>query len=220
MISAALQFGVMQKQLNMDALQWSSQYSSTLGYDPGLPGEAIPTEWVTSPVINAGVMWRLVIDQRFSPMKMFYHGFAFNNLNRPKGFYLDAKDASSILLKAHGGYLHTFANGFEVSPNYLVQHQQRSTQINIGGYGAYTLPGVQSRSITDLKVSLGLWYRLHDSVIVTTGFSTSTWNFGFSYDANRSSLERNFHGANAFEVSLGYRINIVKQIKRFSTPLI
>ena len=219
LISTALQFGVLQRQINMDALQWSSQYSALIGYDPSLPGESLISERATSPVINAGLMWRMVIDDRFKPVKIFYHGFALSNMNRPKGFFVDGKDAPSLLFKSHGGYLHHFANGFEVSPNYLIQHQNK-TQINIGSYAAYTLPAVTSRSVTDIKVSLGMWYRIDDSYIVTTGLSTSTWNAGFSYDANSSSLERSFQGANAFEVSFSYRISITKQVKKFSTPLI
>jgi len=219
LIAAALQFGVIQKQLNMDALQWSSQYSSVMGYDPSLPGETFIFERVTSPVIHAGAMWRLVIDNRFKPVNMFYQGFAASNINRPKGFYIKEKDAPSILYKIHGGYLHQFSNGLEVSPNYLIQYQERA-QINVGAYAAYSLPTVTSKSITDLKVSLGLWYRLDDSFIVTTGFSTASWNAGFSYDANASSLERNFQGASAFEISFAYRISIIKTLKRFSTPLI
>jgi len=161
----------------------------------------------------------LVIDNRFEPVKMFYQGFAASNLNRPKGFFVNEKGATSVLYKIHGGYLHSFSNGFEVSPNYIIQHQKQ-TQVNIGAYGAYSLPVVTSRNISDLKVSLGMWYRLDDSIIVTGGLSTAKWNVGFSYDANSSSLERYFQGANAFELSFVYRISVIKAAKRFSTPLI
>lgn len=219
LIAAALQFGVLQRQLNMDKLQWSSQYSSALGYDASLPGETLISERVTSPVINAGLMWRLVVDKRFEPMKMFYNGFAVANLNRPKGFFLDEREDAPVLYKVHGGYLHGFSNGLELSPNYLIQYQQ-TAQINIGGYAAYSLPAVTSKSITDLKLSLGFWYRIDDSFIATMGVSTSKWNMGFSYDANSSSLGRSFQGANAFEFSFAYRINIRREVKTFSTPLI
>jgi type IX secretion system PorP/SprF family membrane protein len=219
LIATALQFGVIQRIVNMDALQWSSQYSSILGYDKSLPGENLISDRVTSPVINAGAIWRLVVDHHFQPMKMYYQGFSFSNLNRPKGFFLDQREVSAILYKMHGGYLHTFSSGFEISPNYLIQYQ-KGAQINIGGYGAYSLPTVVSKSISDLKVSLGFWYRIEDSIIVTTGINTSLWNVGFSYDANSSSLERSFEGANAFEFSFAYKINIIKEVKKFSTPLL
>lgn len=218
-IATALQFGVVQRQINMETLQWSSQYSSVMGYDPSLPGESLISERVTSPVINAGLVWRMVIDNRLKPVRMFYQGIAVSNVNRPKGFFLDKNDAPLVLYKLHGGYLHHFNNGLEVSPNYLIQ-QQNNTQINVGTYVAYTLPAVTSRSLTQLKVSAGMWYRIDDSFIITTGLSTSTWSAGFSYDANSSSLERNFQGASSFEMSFSYRISILRAVKKFSTPLI
>lgn len=219
-IATALQFGVTQRRINTDALQWSSQYSSALGYDRSLPGEKnMMSDRITSPVINAGLVWRLVVDSHFKPMSMYYQGLALSNLNRHRGFFQDNNSASVILYKLHGGFLKSFKNGFEISPNYLIQYQNM-LQINVGAYGAYSLSEVVSKPLTPIKVSLGLWYRIQDSFIVTTGLSTPLWNIGFSYDANSSSLERNFQGANSFEFSFAYKINIIKDFKRYSSPLI
>jgi type IX secretion system PorP/SprF family membrane protein len=219
LLATALQLGVLQRRINMDALQWSSQYSSFMGYDPSLPGETFIAEQVTTPVINAGLAWRLVVDDGITPMKMYYQGAAFSNLNKPKGFFEGAHEPASILIKVHGGYLHAFRNGLELSPNYLIQYQ-KNVQVNVGGYAAYALPRVTSKTLTDMKVSLGFWYRIRDSFILTTGMSTSSWSAGVSYDANNSSLSREFHGANAFELSFSYRIHITKEYRRFSSPLI
>jgi hypothetical protein len=65
-----------------------------------------------------------------------------------------------------------------------------------------------------------MWYRVKDSFIMTTGFVTPKWNFGFSYDANASSLERSFQGANAWELSFAYKISIMKEFRKFASPLI
>lgn len=219
LLAAGLQFGVIHRRINMDALQWSSQYSPAYGYDASLPGEVLPSERVASPVINAGLMWRLVVDDGIQPVRMFYQGMAASNINRPRGFYVDENDAVSVLYKLHGGYLHTFNNGFELSPNYLLQHQQ-STQVNVGAYGAYSLSAVMRGSAGVIKLSAGMWYRIDDSFIATMGLSTASWNAGFSYDDNSSSLDRNFAGANAFEISFAYRIQILKAVKKFSTPLL
>ncbi len=219
LLVTALQLGVLQRRANLDALKWSSQYSSLLGYDPSLPGENFISDRVTTPVINAGLVWRLVVDDLINPVRMYYQGLAFSNLNRPKGFFHDTHEPSSILVKAHGGYLRAFSNGVEISPNYLIQYEKMA-QVNVGVYAAYALPRVTSKSLTDLKLSVGFWYRIRDSFIVTTGMTTSSWSAGFSYDANNSSLERNFQGANAFEFSFSYRINIMKEYRRFATPLI
>lgn len=219
LLAAGLQFGVVHREINMDALQWSSQYSTTSGYDTSLPGEVLPSERVTSPVIHAGLMWRLVVDDRIHPVRMFYQGAAASNINRPRGFYMDEMDAVSVCYKLHGGYLHTFSNGFEISPNYLIQYQQ-STQINLGAYGAYGLSTVIGGVPGIIKVSAGMWYRIDDSFIATIGLSTASWSAGFSYDTNTSAMERNFTGANAFELSFAYRIQILKTVKKFSNPLL
>lgn len=218
-LAAGLQFGVHQRQINMNSLQWSSQYSDALGFDPSMPGEQVVSERVTGAVINAGIAWRLVIDNRLDPLRIFYQGATVSNLNRPRGFFPGEKGITTMLYKIHGGYLHTFRNGFELSPNYVIQHQQ-STQINVGAYAAYAMPAITSRRIAELKVSMGAWYRINDSFILTGGLSTSAWSAGFSYDTNSASMERVFPGANAFEISFAYRIRIEKSIKKFSTPLI
>lgn len=219
LLAAALQFGVLQRRINADALHWSSQYSPALGYDASLPGETLATDGMTTPVINAGLVWQLVVDNLLRPVHIYYQGIAFSNLNRPKGFFADQHEPASILVKVHGGYVHTFQNGFEISPNYLIQYQ-KGMQINIGGYGAYSLQEVRSQNVADLKVSLGFWYRIRDSFIVTTGISTSSWSAGISYDANTSSLESSFPGANAFELSLSYRFSKGKEYRNFSSPIL
>jgi type IX secretion system PorP/SprF family membrane protein len=218
-IATALQFGVIHRRINMDNLQWSSQYSSALGYDRSLPGENLINDRVTSPVINAGAVWQLILDRNFQPPKMFYQGFAVSNINRPKGFMMEENRISTVLYKLHGGYSKTFRNGIELSPNYLIQYQNL-VQINVGGYAAYTLSQVISKPLSPAKVSVGMWYRIKDSFIITTGLSTPQWNFGFSYDANSTSMQRSFQGANAMEFSFAYKINIMKEYTRFSSPLL
>jgi type IX secretion system PorP/SprF family membrane protein len=218
-ISTALQFGFLQRHINMDNLRWSSQYSSVIGYDPSLAGENLISDRITTPVINAGAIWRLVIDNNFQPMKMFYQGFAISNLNRPKGFFQNAQAPSGRLYKVHGGMLKGFRNGLEISPNYLIQYQN-TLQVNLGAYAAYAVSDLISKPMAPTKVSLGVWYRLKDSFIITTGLSTPTWNLGFSYDINSSSLDRSFQGANAWEISFAYKISIMKEFKKFASPLI
>jgi hypothetical protein len=190
-----------------------------VGYDRSLAGETLISDRVTSPVINAGVVWQLITDKNFQPPQMFYQGFAVSNINRPKGFLMEENQLSTILYKFHGGYLKTFRNGLEISPNYLVQHQ-KVTQVNVGAYAAYTVSELVSKPLLPVKVSIGFWYRMQDSFILTTGLSTPQYNFGFSYDANATSMQRSFDGANAMEFSFAYKINIMKEYKRFSSPLL
>lgn len=96
--------------------------------------------------------------------------------------------------------------------------------VEAGGQGSQKIAH-HSQTITRLSVSGGSTKYIsgkvvRDSYIVTMGLSTLSWSAGFSYDATTSTLERNFQGASAFEISFAYRIKILKAMKKFSTPLL
>jgi type IX secretion system PorP/SprF family membrane protein len=217
-ISVALQGGCTQQRFNDSQLQWSSQYSSMTGYDNTLPGESgMPNNQVINPTVNAGVMWHRTSKDRYARKKTsMFQGFAASNINRTSGFFM-SQAPSAILLKAHGGVSIIENKILEFSPNYLIQYQNHLYQFNIGAYAGYA---VQSNGAKITKVSAGVWYRMQDAFIVSTGFSSSTLTLGFSYDTNVSSLSRNFGNATAYEFSLAYRAAKNKNIKRFSSPLI
>jgi len=217
-ISIALQGGCTQQRFNDNQLQWSSQYSSLIGYDNTLPGESgTINNQVINPTINAGLMWHLTSKDRYARKKTsVFHGIAAANINRVSGFFMSPAP-SGMILKAHGGISIVENKVFEFSPNYLVQYQNHLYQINIGAYAGYAVHGTSSK-VT--KVTAGIWYRMQDAFIVSTGFCSSTLTFGFSYDTNVSSLSRSFGNATAYEFSLAYRAAKNKSFKRFSSPLI
>lgn len=217
-ISLALQGGCTQQRFNDSQLQWSSQYSSMIGYDNTLPGEsATMNSQVINPTVNAGVMWHVTSRDRYARKRTsMFHGIAAANINRQAGFF-SSQAPSGMLLKAHGGISIIEKKIFEFSPNYLIQYQNHLYQINIGAYAGYA---VQSNGSKITKVTAGVWYRMQDAFIVSTGLSSPTLTFGFSYDTNVSSLSRSFGNATAYEFSLAYRAAKNKSFKRFSSPLI
>lgn len=217
-ISVALQGGCTQQRFNDSQLQWSSQYSSAIGYDNTLPGESGSiNNQVINPTINAGLMWHVTSKNRYGRKKTsMFHGIAAANINRSAGFF-STQAPTGILLKAHGGFSVLKNKAFEFSPNYLVQYQNNFYQINVGAYAGYA---VQSSGSKITKVTAGVWYRMQDAFIVSTGFSSAALTFGFSYDTNVSSLSRSFGNATAYEFSLAYRAIKNKSFKRFSSPLI
>jgi len=217
-IAVAVQGGCTQQRFNDSQLQWSSQYSSLTGYDNTLPGEnGTLSNQVLNPTINAGIMWHLTSKDRYARKKTsMFHGIAAANINRPSGFFTTTAP-SAILIKAHGGLSIVENKVFEFSPNYLIQYQSNLYQVNIGAYAGYA---VQNSGAKITKVTAGVWYRLQDAFIVSTGFSSSMLTFGFSYDTNVSSLSRSFGSATAYEFSLAYRAVKNKNFKRLSSPLI
>ncbi len=223
-VSAALQVGVNQHRVNFGALQWSSQYSSRDGFDPSLPGEpGMVSDQVFYPVLNAGVMWYYTNKMRNLShySTSIYNGISVSNIIPFNGFYMQSERDASILFKAHGGYSSTWTRKVEVSPNYLIQLQDNNFQVNMGMYVGYTVsnPRLSSKA-GNTKVLLGLWYRMEDAFIISTGISNSIWNIGFSYDSNVFHLSKAFGYGSAYELSLAYRIVNKGGFKRFSSPLI
>jgi type IX secretion system PorP/SprF family membrane protein len=221
-LSVALQGGVTQQRVNYDALEWSSQYNPVSGYDNTRPGEAAYLkDQIISPQITVGAMWYYTTKGRLSVRSAsVYNGLAVSNIIRPPGFMDATKGASATLYKLHGGVVSMRKLKYEFSPNYFVQYQNKIFQVNVGAYMSYFLQPPRLHHSKTKKVTVGTWYRLNDAFILSTGFSNPSWNFGFSYDTNVSSMGRNLGYANAYEISLAYKIVLNKGFKRFSSPLI
>lgn len=223
-IASAVQVGASQQRINYNGLQWSSQYSSITGYDQSLPGESLLVNYqLWQPVLNAGLMWYYTNKQRTLShySTSVYNGASISNILRSNSFYVHAKGEMSILYKVHGGFSSTWNRKVDISPNYLIQMQNRNLQVNIGTYLGYSLINPHpSAKIGSTKVLLGGWYRVGDSFILSTGLSNTIWNLGFSYDNNIFALSKTFGYGSAYEFSLAYRILSNNGFKRYSSPLI
>lgn len=220
-ISVGLQAGAMQQRVNADNMQWASQYSPDMGYDAGRPGEngAINSQ-VINPLVNTGVMWSYTTRGRLSSRAFSaFSGLVASNL-LPVRSYTGDREPNAMLFKFHGGLSSLWKRKLEISPNYLVQYQNHAYEVNVGAYFSYYIQPPYLQDSQRTKLMVGGWYRFQDAVILSAGLSTRSWNFAFSYDNNMSSLTRVFGYANAYEVSLAYKIIVSKGFKRFSSPLI
>jgi type IX secretion system PorP/SprF family membrane protein len=220
-LSIGVQTGASQQRVNYDKLQWSTMYSPTMGYDPSLGGESSLNNQVFSPVVNAGFMWMYTTKGRLMKRSTsVFNGLAVYNIIPPKSFTGEKQGPEMILYKVHGGLSSLWTSKYEVSPNYLVQYQDGNFQVNVGTYISYYFHPPHLHNSKSTKVMVGAWYRLQDAFILSAGFSNKSWNLGFSYDSNVSSLGRNFGYASAYELSLAYKIVVDKGFRRFSSPLI
>lgn len=221
-LAISLQAGASQQRINYDDLRWSSQYSAFTGFDQSLPGESTLTnERVFNPILNAGVMWYYNPGPKNLSYKSTssFHGVAVSNIIRPDGFYLNSKDALSLLYKIHGGFTSAISRKMEFSPNYLVQLQDERIQVNLGMYVGYTISNSHDIS-AGMKAMIGAWYRYEDAIIISVGLSNANWNLGFSYDSNVFSFSKVFGYGSAYELSMAYKIVSKNGYKRFSSPLI
>jgi len=220
-LSIGLQAGASQQRVNYDKLQWSTMYSPAVGYDPGLGGESALNNQVFSPVVNAGLMWFYTTRGKLMKSSAsLFTGLAVYNIIPPRSFTGEKQGPNMILYKLHGGISSMWHGKYELSPNYLVQYQDENFQVNLGAYMSYYFQPSHLHNSKSTKVMVGAWYRLQDAFILSAGFSNRSWNLGFSYDSNVSSLGRNFGYASAYELSLAYKIVVNKGFRRFSSPLI
>lgn len=220
-VSVGLQAGAMQQRVNVDNMQWASQYSPDVGFDGTRPGETGTVNGqVINPLVNTGVMWSYTTRGRLSSRSFSaFSGVVVSNL-LPHRSYTRMHEPNMMLFKLHGGFSSLWKRKLEISPNYLIQYQNHTYEVNMGAYFSYYVqpPFLQDSQRT--KVMVGAWYRVQDAVILSAGISSKSWIFGFSYDNNVSSLTRAFGYASAYEVSLAYKIIVSKGFKRFSSPLI
>ncbi len=216
-IALGFQTGIGQQCINYDNLHWSSQYSSTGGYDGTMPGEGSMTGIrVFRPILNTGLMWSYSVKGR--RQLSFFNGIALSNLPKTKSYFPGMAGDRSLIMKSHGGATASLTDKLEISPNYLIQLQGVNRQINLGTYLGYTITKV--RSTAPVKLIAGAWYRIRDGLIFSTGIATKKVNVGFSYDNNMSSMGRSFGYAGAYEFSATYRIPGKNNFKRISSPLI
>lgn len=215
-IAVGFQAGGAFEKVDPSAFQWSSQYAGG-GFDSNLPGETLFDTRTFYPALNVGGVYFITSRSKNPEARAsLYQGASVYTLLQTDRFIEQSAARTVILVKMHGGLAKAITRRTELSGNYLVQYMNGAYQINAGGYLTYAVKDAMESA----KVTLGAWYRLNDAWIFSLGFLSGAWNFGFSYDRNLSSLQKNFGFAQAFEFSMAYRISLYKGYKRFSSPLI
>lgn len=224
-ISAGFQAGFYQRRLDVSELRWGSQYNSLIGFDDRMPGSGGNiAEQSMIPVVNAGIIWYYNPDEDKYLKSEFraFGGIAASNINNPdESLYQDGSSNLPVLYKLHGGIDLKIVRGVKISPNILVMHQGYLYQVNIGNYltvDVFNNPYTKLANQT--KVLLGVWHRVNDAFIFSTGLQTKNVTAGISYDINSSSLRQQTRGRGAMEISVSYRIIKGNNIRRTSTPLL
>ncbi len=219
-LTFGLQAGVYRNALNIENLQWGSQYNSFSGFDPTIevdPGNLQDQRFYA--VINAGMMWYYRQQQRYSARSWSsYAGISIYHLNRPNTSLINDVDNLPLSMRIHGGISFPVAAQAKVTPSALVVFEHGDAQINAGGYLTYSLGSAGNSS--NAAVIIGAWYRLNDSFIINLGTEIKNFRLAFSYDRNVSSFQRYFGNTGSYEFSIQYRIIRKHQKVYFSTPLI
>lgn len=222
-----LQGAFFNERIDFSNRQWGSQYTPYLvsGWDPNAPDPASQfNEFVRYPTLNVGLTYYYNPQRDFRLYKYTaFSGFSFKHLNRPnKSFMGGEVDRKPILMTYHGGFEFNISYKFQWAPHAMfLYNTDNSYRFSVGNYVAYSFSDNRSFNANNLYLTLGVWYRLRDSFIFTTGFQNKNLQVAFSYDLNSWFIftESNEVTIPSFEISLTYTAGKDKKGGRSSNPL-
>jgi len=209
--SAGINAGFFQKNMTPDGLKWDKQYDGNT-YDPSrATGEADNFQRLLRFDLGLGLMWRFY--DKFSQFKMDIGGAA-THVNQPKiSFYkkdptLNMKYLGLLNLQIKMGDRPMF-----LLPSFMYVSQGPYSEI-VGGANVRFILGEDTRenailntfSLISSNVQVGVFYRLRDALIFTTGVEVrKALYMGLSYDLNISKLQVASRLRGGLEFSLVYK---------------
>jgi type IX secretion system PorP/SprF family membrane protein len=136
----------------------------------------------------------------------YFVGFAAHHLTQPDESVIEGTSPLPRKYTFHAGAVlpvESKGEAASLSPNVLVQLQDKFLQINFGMY------------FSKGPIIGGLWYRNSDSFISLIGFQAGILKFGYSYDITVSKLTNTTAGSH--EISLGLLFDCKPRKRRFRT---
>lgn len=204
-LSVGFSGGYMARFVDMNKMTFSSQYVN--GYDPtNASGETAPFKSLHNFDLGAGISLNSSIDR--DNRANYYLGASVYHINRPtqifNGGYSTVKLPAKWQFSA--GINLVFSEHFSLALHGNYTRQQPYNETIYGGLITYhgVTPGMPSI----VAFSFGGFYRYQDAFIPTIRIDYANLSFGYSYDANNSTLSSGGSGgtmASANEITLYVR---------------
>ena len=204
-LSVGFAGGYMARFVDMNKMTFSSQYIN--GYDPtNASGETAPFKSLHNFDLGAGISLNSSIDR--DNRANYYLGASVYHINRPtqifNGGYSTVKLPAKWQFSA--GINLVFSEHFSVALHGNYTRQQPYNETIYGGLVTYhgITPGMPSI----FAFSFGGFYRYQDAFIPTIRIDYANLTFGYSYDANNSTLTSGGSGgttASANEITVYIR---------------
>lgn len=201
-IGAGLGGGIINKRVDVSGITTDSQFSFG-AYDPSLDnGETIQSNSVTQAVINAGFNWVFTDQEDREKISL---GVAAYNVNRPTFDLLENASAQPITYIVNGKWRVWENQSVALSPTFRYVYDGSSGVANIGAWADFTPMGA-----TDV-LSAALWYKTTGAVVGAAQYTHSNYVLAASIDlSSGTGFDANIN--NAYEISLGWRINRKEKI--------
>ena len=216
------QAGIVQKRVDYTNLQWGEQFNSFVGFDANIASsEGKFTSGTVYPDFGAGFIYFYNPLRDNSSKMSAYTGASIFHINKPdESFVSDIVSPLPYLIKGQLGVEYQMTPMVMFSPNFLYVHQNGQQHMNVGLYAGYKAFKSKNESLEGTDIVFGLWHRIGDAFILSTGLSNKAYTVGFSYDYNTSSLRYASKGRGAYEITLTVRKVKSSRDKHFGTPRI
>ncbi|MBL4625934.1 MAG: PorP/SprF family type IX secretion system membrane protein [Flavobacteriales bacterium] len=198
-----IQFGFINKSVNIDKLMFGSQYTPQNGgaLNPNLPSDEFFTnQSVFLFDLNIGGMYYFSSDaSRINP---FIGGSIFH-LTQPKESFYKVDNRLPRRYLVHAGMKYNLSQKIQISGYVLAMQQTNDHEFNASLFGYYYFKN------SDAYVMYGNTWRSKDAILFHMGLKYREFVYRFTYDINTSALSAVSNGRGGFEMSIVY---IIKNI--------
>ncbi len=205
-LSVGVNVAYNQQSIDFNQLYFDNQYNGNQ-FDPNAQtNEVFSNEQFSFVDFSLGFRARYLLNKKW-PIRL---GLVFNHLNRPsQSFYgeqINQLDGKFNTYLASDIYLSKY---WTITPSFFYYHQGTFDELFFGAMLEKELNNISFRTF-----NFGLINRMGDALIFRFGFDYQSFDIGFSYDYNYSSLKIASSGVGAFEVSVIYLLFNPKRYER------
>ena len=191
-----LQAGFINRRFDISKLRFGDQWAPGLRGNPTIQTGEVFSKMSASAADNAaGIAY---CDDRPDKKTNIYAGFSMCHLTQPEDPFLVSGEKRKLPYRYtwHGGVKINLENGTSITPHFIYMRQGNAEERTFGFYAE------KPTSREDVKLLGGISYRYKDAFIPYAGLKLKKVQFGFSYDANSSTLGRSVAFTNSFELSI------------------
>lgn len=211
-ISGGIMGGYVQNSIDYSKLSFDNQFNGYT-FDPSLyNGENFNMNSFYYIDLSVGLFWFL----QFGENQSIDAGFALFHLLPPKVSMLE--DSKIILDKRYSFFCDLklgISENIEFIPKVLLMFQGTYMELV---YGLKTRIVKKLNYFENAGISLGVYSRHADAVILEIGLEYLNFNIGFSYDINYSDLDRASQAKGGYEISASYIFSKKKYRKIKEVP--
>ncbi len=195
-LGLGVQLGYVQRQLKANGLLLPSMFNGT-DFDPNaVSGENFANTSIGYFDMNAGLLYSATPHERIG----LFQGATLYHLTQPKESFLNQDVRLKMRYSIHGGLRIKLHKRWYLTPNYVVQLQNKAKEINLGTAVEYHLGAVNDPVV----LSVGGWWRTGDAGIVSAGAEFKDIRLGLAYDITTSGLKAAPKPTGGFEIALIY----------------